>query len=69
MPCGAARGATPSGRRRCSTSPACHPENHGWSTVCRTDRYRDGQWSPQDLVVGGRPEQFLGRAAGPASGR
>ena len=39
-PSGAAHGAPPSGRRRCSTWPAGHPEHHQCATICRTaDRY------------------------------
>ena len=54
----------PSGRRRCSTWPACHPENRHRAAACRTANSYRGAAVPLKLgALAGGPEQPGRRAA------
>jgi len=68
--CDAVHDGPPSGRRRCSTSPGGHPENHRCATVCRTaDRHSGGRFPRQAQDVDRTARAALPAGRRPASGR
>jgi len=56
----------PSGSRRCSTWPACHPENRHRAAACRTANSYQGRPSPSNS--GHWPEGPSNPAGGPPTG-